>query len=90
MLFNFFKKKKDSPRENARDRLRLILIHDRVELSPEILVAMREEIINVISRYVEVDQEELEIKMTQVEGDTDDNTSPALVANIPIKSIKKR
>ncbi len=90
MLFNFFKRKKDSPRENAKDRLRLILIHDRVELSPEILINMREEILNVISRYVEVDQDELEIKMTQVEGDNEENNSPALVANIPIRSVKKR
>lgn len=89
MLFNFFKRKK-APKDNAKDRLRLILIHDRTELSPEILVAMREEILGVISRYVEVDQEELEIKMTQVEGESDEYNSPALVANIPIKSIKKR
>ncbi|MCL2320665.1 MAG: cell division topological specificity factor MinE [Oscillospiraceae bacterium] len=91
MLFNLFKKKKDySPKENARDRLRLILIHDRVQLSPEILTIMREEILNVISRYVDVDQDELEIRMTQVEGDDYGNSSPALVANIPIKGIKKR
>jgi len=90
MLFNLFKRKKDFPKDLAKDRLRLILIHDRSELSPEILIAMREAILNVISTYVEVDQEELEIKMTQIEGESDEFASPALVANIPIKGIKKR
>ncbi|NME94635.1 cell division topological specificity factor MinE [Clostridium cochlearium] len=86
-IFDMFSKK-NSSKELAKDRLRLILIQDRCSVSPEILDEIRKDIMNVISKYVEIDEQELDIKMTtaeEIEGN-----SPALVASIPIKSMKTR
>lgn len=86
-IFDMFSKK-NSSKELAKDRLRLILIHDRCSVSPEILDEIRKDIMDVISKYVEIDEQELDIKMTtaeEIEGN-----APALVASIPIKSMKTR
>lgn len=72
----------------AKERLKLILIHDRADFSPELLESIREDIMQVISKYVEIDREDMEIKMTS--SDAEQNSSPALVASIPIKSLKRR
>lgn len=82
-LFN-----KRSPKDVAKDRLKLILIHDRSEISPEILNLIKNDIVNVISKYVEVDKSDLEVSFTSVNGGNGD--VPALVANIPIKKMKVR
>lgn len=81
-LFNFFHKEKSS--SVAKDRLKLVLIHDRVMLSPRVMEQMRDELIAVISKYVEIDSEALNIEVHQ-EGN---NRETALVANIPIKVRK--
>lgn len=70
----------------AKDRLRLILIHDRSALSPEIMDVIRREILEVISKYVEIDSSEVEIALTRT--DVEEGNLPALVANIPIKKAK--
>jgi len=79
---------KSASKEVAKERLKLILIHDRASVSPELLENIKEDIMKVISKYVEIDKQDLHIKMTnteKVEGD-----SPALIASIPIKNMKKR
>lgn len=85
----FFRKfsNKPTPKEVAKDRLKLILIHDRGDLPQETLEKIRMEILEVISKYIEIEPEDVEIavsKSEKVEG----NASPALIANIPIKNIK--
>lgn len=85
-LMGFFSKK--SSKDMAKERLKLILIHDRATVSPELLENIKEEIMNVISKYVEIDKDELEIKMTH--ADEEEGNSPALVANIPIRKMLKR
>ena len=77
---------KTSPKDVAKDRLKLILIHDRADISPELLENIKEEFLKVIANYVEICQEDVEINITRVSED--DGSSPALVANIPIKRIK--
>lgn len=77
---------KSSPKEIANDRLKLILIHDRANVTPEFLDKIKVDLLKVISNYAEIDTEDVEVKMThteEVEGG-----SPALIANIPIKRIK--
>ncbi|MCY6485079.1 cell division topological specificity factor MinE [Clostridium aestuarii] len=77
---------KQSSKVVAKDRLKLILIHDRANISPELLENMREDILQVISKYVVIDDSEVEVRLThtqEVEG-----SSPALVASIPIKYMK--
>ncbi|MGL4628044.1 cell division topological specificity factor MinE [Cetobacterium sp.] len=82
-FFNFLTKEKSS--SVAKDRLKLVLIHDRAMLSPKTLEALKNEIISVISKYVDIDKDALNIEVSQ-ESETGRET--ALIANIPIK-IKK-
>lgn len=86
----FFKKfsNKPTPKEVAKDRLKLILIHDRGDLPQETLEKIRVEILAVISKYIEIDTDDVEIAVSKSESI--DGNSPALVANIPIKNIKGR
>ncbi|MDF2820084.1 MAG: cell division topological specificity factor [Clostridiales bacterium] len=72
----------------AKDRLRLVLIHDRANCSPEILELIKTDIINVISKYMEIDRQGLEIQITQTKSNSGNKSVPALYANIPIKSLK--
>lgn len=77
---------KPTPKEVAKDRLKLILIHDRGDLPHETLEKIRMEILEVISKYIEIDSEDVEIAVSKSE--TLDGNSPSLVANIPIKNVK--
>ncbi|SDB39062.1 cell division topological specificity factor MinE [Butyrivibrio sp. INlla16] len=88
-LTDVFKKKTSG--QAARDRLKLVLVSDRQNCSPEIMDRIKNDIIEVLSKYVEVDKEGLDIKFTQMdtEGTGDEKKCvPALYANIPIKNIK--
>jgi cell division topological specificity factor len=68
----------DTPRSDAYNRLKLVLMHDRTQLSPGILEAMRDELVEVISKYVVIDKEALDLSLE------DESSTIALVANIPI------
>jgi cell division topological specificity factor len=84
-LFKIFSQRASS-KDVAKERLKLILIHDRSNVSPELLESIKEDILKVLSKYVEIDDGEIDVKMTkmeQLEGD-----SPALIASIPIKRMK--
>ena len=83
---DFFKRK--SSGNVAKDRLKLVLVSDRANCSPEIMEQIKNDIIKVISKYVEIDVEGLDIKITQTESEGDNGTVPALFANIPIKDLK--
>ena len=72
----------------AKDRLKLVLVSDRANCSPELMEQIKNDIINVISKYIEIDAEGLDIKITQTESDGDNGSVPALYANIPIKDLK--
>ncbi len=87
MVFaDFFKKK--SSGTVAKDRLKLVLVSDRANCSPEIMEQIKNDIINVISKYVEIDVEGLDIKITQTESEGNNGSVPALYANIPIKDLR--
>ncbi|KYH34483.1 cell division topological specificity factor [Clostridium tepidiprofundi DSM 19306] len=75
-----------SPKDIASDRLKLILIHDRADLSPDLLNKIKNDLLNVVSKYVEIDSDDVEVKMTKT--DVIEGASPALIASIPIKKIK--
>ena len=83
---DFFKKKTSS--NVAKDRLKLVLVSDRAGCSSEILEQIKNDIIAVISKYIEIDLEGLDIKITQTESDGNNGSVPALFANIPIKDMK--
>ena len=63
----------------ARDRLQLVLAHDRSDLSPELLDQMRREIFEVVAKYVDIDLEEGDVSL-----ETEDRVT-ALVANLPFR-----
>lgn len=85
-LMDFFRKK--SSGQKAVDRLKLVLVSDRSNCSPEIMEQIKNDIIQVISKYVEIDVEGLDIKIEQTESETGNATVPAICANIPVKEIK--
>jgi len=85
-IFELFKKK---PSGNvAKDRLKLLLVTDRANCSPEVMEQIKNDIINVIKKYMEIDCEGLDIQLTQTESDGSNGSVPALIANIPIKEVK--
>lgn len=87
-LFKMFSKS-DNSKDIAKERLKLVLIHDRANVSPQFLEMIKGELIGVISDYMEIDESGLEIKLTRTRRDVDDSSVPALVANIPIKKMKE-
>jgi len=88
-LFSLFSRKSTS-KDIAKDRLKLVLVHDRANCSTQVLEMLKTDIIKVISNYMEIDEEELDIQISQTSSDRGDGQNvPVLYANIPIKSMKK-
>ncbi len=85
-LMDFFKKKNSG--EVAVDRLKLVLVSDRANCSPEVMEKIKNDIIKVISKYMEIDADGLDIQITQTESESDNGKVPALYANIPIKEMR--
>ncbi|BCN31205.1 cell division topological specificity factor MinE [Anaeromicropila herbilytica] len=85
-LADFFKRK--SSGNVAKDRLKLVLVSDRANCSPEIMEQIKNDIIAVLSKYVEIDSDGLDIKIGQTESEGNNGSVPALFANIPIKDLK--
>lgn len=67
----------------AKERLRLVLVHDRASVAPELLDMLKEDLLQVISRYLEVDSAGLAVALERSED------SVALVANIPIRRVRR-
>lgn len=82
-LLRVFGKDTNSSKNVAKERLRLVLVHDRADVSPQLLESLKEDLIKVISNYMEIDETALEVNL-----DTSDNTV-ALVANIPVIRMKR-
>ena len=85
-FFSFFTRK-NSSKEVAKSRLKLVLVQDRLNCSAQLLEIIKSDMLKVISNYMEIDEEGLEIQITQ--NDAEGNGLPMLYANIPIKSMKK-
>jgi cell division topological specificity factor len=87
-VFNLLWRKKSS-KKVAKDRLKLVLVHDRSN-SKQVLEKMKIELVKTISNYIDVDANDLEIQITQVPAeDQSGDQVPVLYANIPIKGIHK-
>ncbi|MFT5872760.1 MAG: cell division topological specificity factor [Clostridium sp.] len=85
-LLNIFSSKVFS-KDIASDRLKLILIHDRADFSPDFLEMIKADILKVISKYAEVETGAIEVRLTTKEEY--EGKSPALIASIPIRKIKR-
>ena len=90
MSFIDFFKRKPSSGNVAKDRLKLVLVSDRANCSPELMEQIKNDIINVLQKYLEIDLEGLDIKISQTELDDNNGAVPALFANIPIKDMKAK
>lgn len=86
-LLKFFNRG-NSSKDIARDRLKLVLIHDRANVSPQFLEMLKGEILKVISNYMEIQNDELDIQLTRTKSDDGERVVPALIANIPIRNMK--
>jgi cell division topological specificity factor len=68
----------------AKDRLRLVLLSDHLALAPDVIEALRRDLFDVISRYVEVDEANSDVSFEHKDQGI------AMLANIPIISLKDR
>ena len=92
-IMNFFKKlsKKEKSKESsdtAKERLHLVLMQDRANVSADFLELMKQEIIEVIKKYIDVDEAAIDVKLTNKANEDGTVGAPALYANIPIITIK--
>lgn len=75
--------KEPPSKEIARERLRRVLIMDRASVSPQLMQALKDEIIGAVNKYMEVDERSMTVDLKSGES------SVALVANIPVRNIKR-
>ena len=96
-IINFFKsigkkedkkKSQENSKDAAKERLHLVLMQDRANVSADFLELMKQEIIDVIKKYIEIDEKEIDVRLTNKENEDGTNGAPALYANIPILNIK--
>jgi cell division topological specificity factor len=73
-----------SSASQAKERLKLVLIHDRTDLSPGALAKLKDELIAVISRHVDIDPDAVRIEMTQ------EGREQRLIADIPLQTVRRR
>ena len=97
-IMRFFKKAKNkegsiaisnsSSKDTAKERLHLVLMQDRANVSADFLDLMRQEIVEVIKKYIDIDEASMDVRLTNKENDDGTKGAPALYANIPILNIK--
>lgn len=75
---------RDRSASAAKERLQLVLVHDRADLTPARLEAMKDEMLDVISRYVEIERNAVDISLTK------DRNEQRLVADIPLRKPHQR
>ncbi|GER81245.1 MAG: cell division topological specificity factor [Anaerolineaceae bacterium] len=81
-MFNFFKPRRSAA--SAKERLQLVLIHDRTDLTPDELNALKDDLLIAISKYVEIEPSDVRIGLER------DGRSQRLVADIPLRSMARR
>ena len=91
----FFKRKGkkeqvDKSKDAAKERLHLVLMQDRANISADFLALMKQEIIEVIKKYIDVDENSIDVKLTNKVNSDGTTGAPALYANIPIMNLGRR
>ncbi|HWR41194.1 MAG TPA: cell division topological specificity factor MinE [Patescibacteria group bacterium] len=83
LIMKLFGKEPAGSKSVAKERLRLVLVHDRVDVSPQLMEVLKEDMIKVISNYMEINEQQMEVNLTS------NRSSVALVANIPVNRMKR-
>ena len=81
---NFFKRRNKKSAQSAKERLQLVLTHDRTDMTPTELDALKDDLIEVISRHIAIDPDAVHIDIAR------DGRSQRLVADIPLRSGTRR
>ena len=93
-IVNFFKRLKRAEEKNvpskdtAKERLHLVLMQDRANVSADFLELMKQEIIEVIKKYIDVEEEAIDVRLINEIKEDGTTGAPSLYANIPIVNIK--
>ena len=93
-IVKFFKglgksNKESKSKDAAKERLHLVLMQDRANISADFLALMKQEIIEVIKKYIDVDENAIDVRLTNKSNDDGTTGAPVLYANIPIMSVKE-
>lgn len=93
-IVKFFKslgknQKETTSKDAAKERLHLVLMQDRANISADFLALMKQEIIEVIKKYIDVDENAIDVRLTNKSNDDGTTGAPVLYANIPIMSVKE-
>lgn len=83
------KEQADKSKNAAKERLHLVLMQDRAHVSADFLDMMKQEIVDVIKKYIDVDENEMDVKLENKVNEDGTSGAPALYANIPIVSINE-
>jgi cell division topological specificity factor len=83
LIQRMFGKDSSCSKDVAKERLRLVLVHDRVNTSPQFMEGLKDDMIKVISNYMEINEKTMEVHFAHTE------TSVALIANIPVNNMKR-
>ncbi|MBP1762688.1 MAG: cell division topological specificity factor MinE [Firmicutes bacterium] len=83
LIMKLFGKESSGSKNIAKERLRLVLVHDRVNVSPQFMETLKDDMIKVISNYMEINERDMEVNLTT------SKSSVALVANIPVNRMKR-
>jgi cell division topological specificity factor len=82
LIDRLFGKNDKTPKAVAKDRLKLVLMHDRADIPAPVMESMRREIIAVVTKYLDIDESTLDVALER------DENAVALVANIPIRRVR--
>ena len=88
-MLGLFRKSPPS-KDVARDRLKMILVTDRVDTSTHIMEMMKNDILKVLQQYLHIDEDDFDVQICQQGHEGGSGAAPRLKADIPIKSMRRR
>ena len=84
LIERFFPVQRGGSKEDAKSRLKILLVHDQVDLTPSQMDAMRAEILEVIARYCEVDREHVDVRLEKADNGI------SVVSSVPVRRVTTR